>query len=152
MAVAPAPPTLVRGRDRLTDSQGSIVPLPLQRSVKVTFPSCRKALGVAPTACRAWKAITIPAPESRSTPAASISSAEDVSPVRTWAGVSAKLDDNNRPAIAAACGAAAEVPKNGLNPGVATATPSAAAMSGFCRKRPPVEETLPGVISLLSGL
>ena len=51
-------------------------------------------------------------------------------------------------AIPAACGAAAEVPKNGLNPGVAQLTPSAAAISGLCLDAPPVEETFPGVMAV----
>jgi hypothetical protein len=54
-------------------------------------------------------------------------------------------------AIAAACGAAADVPKNGLKPGVAVITPSAAAISGFWRTSPPVEEKSPGVMGVPSG-
>jgi hypothetical protein len=63
--------------------------------------------------------------------------------------------DFSSAAIAAACGAAADVPKNGFNPefdGNEVVTPSAAAMSGFCRNTPPVEETLPGVIVVPSAL
>jgi len=41
------------------------------------------------------------------------------------------LKDLIMAAIAPACGAAADVPKKGLNPGAAQATPSAAVMSGF---------------------
>src|SRR6266496_1107956 len=81
------------------------------------------------------KAITIPAPESRSTPAASMSRADEVSAVRIWAGVGVGLNERSRAAMAAACGAAADVPKNGLKPGIAAedVTPSAAVMSGFWR-------------------
>ena len=53
-----------------------------------------------------------------------------------------------RAAIAAVCRAAAEVPKNGSNPGVAMETPSAPARSGFGRTVPPVEEKSPGVIGV----
>src|SRR5262244_896503 len=57
--------------------------------------------------------------------------------------------DNTSAAIAAACGAAADVPKNvvGKPPDPVTETPSAAAMSGFSSVCPPVDERLPGVIA-----
>jgi hypothetical protein len=48
-------------------------------------------------------------------------------------------------AIAAACGAAADVPKNGAKPGTPVLTPSAAVTSGFWRTMPPVELKSPGV-------
>src|SRR5215813_639982 len=56
--------------------------------------------------------------------------------------------------MAAACGAAAEVPKNGLGkpPTPVTVTPSAAVMSGFCSRVPPVAEKSPGVIGVLFAL
>src|SRR5947207_11097174 len=60
-------------------------------------------------------------------------------------------------AIAAACGAAAEVPKKcpgtgGMNPTPEVIMPSAAVMSGFCLTSPPLDEKLPGVIGELSAL
>ncbi len=51
----------------------------------------------------------------------------------TSAGFSVGLPDRIRPAIAAAFGAAADVPKNGAKPGTDVVTPSAAVRSGFCR-------------------
>ncbi len=48
----------------------------------------------------------------------------------------------------AACGAAAEVPKNEVKPVTEVATPSAAVMSGLLKICPPVEETFPGVIAV----
>src|SRR5258706_14899516 len=46
-------------------------------------------------------------------------------------------------AIAAACGAAADVPKNGLKSGAEVDTPSAAVMSGLLSTTPPVAVKLP---------
>ena len=46
--------------------------------------------------------------------------------------------------MAAACGAAAEVPKKGLKSLTSVDTPSAAVRSGFWRTTPPVDEKLPG--------
>jgi hypothetical protein len=54
--------------------------------------------------------MTMPAPVSRSTPGASISIAELIKAVRTCAGVKLGKADLSSPAMAAACGAAAEVP------------------------------------------
>src|SRR5512135_1814795 len=71
---------------------------------------------------------------------------------RVWAMVSVGLAERNNAAIAAACGAAAEVPKKVLKPGAAQLTPSAAVRSGFCASAPPVDEKFPGVIGVLSGL
>jgi hypothetical protein len=68
------------------------------------------------------------------------------------AGARLGLRDSIKAAIAAACGAAAEVPKKGLKPAVAVETPSAAVRSGFSRSWPPVERKLPGVMALPSGL
>jgi hypothetical protein len=53
--------------------------------------------------------------------------------------------------MAAACPAAAEVPQKGFNPGVDTATQSAAATSGFWRTLPPVKRKFPGVIGVPSA-
>ena len=90
----------------------------------------------------------MPTPESRSTPAPMMSRAVLVKTFRTWSTVKAGLKDLSSAAMPAACGAAAEVPKNGAKPGTEVVTPSAAAMSGFCNTLPPVEETLPGVIAV----
>ena len=77
----------------------------------------------------------MPAPESRSTPGASMSIALPISAARVCSGVKDGLADLINPAIAAACGAAAEVPKNGFGnpPAPVMETPSAAVMSGFWR-------------------
>ena len=53
--------------------------------------------------------------------------------------------------MAAAWGADAEVPKNVRKPGVAVATPSAAATSGLERNSPPLAETSPGVTGVPSA-
>src|ERR1035437_10264282 len=55
--------------------------------------------------------------------------------------------------MAAAWGAAAEVPKKGRKPGVFVETPSAAAKSGFCKVWPPAvpKRKLPEVIGVPSG-
>src|SRR5437879_2439615 len=74
-----------------------------------------------------------------------------VSTLRTSPGVSVGLYDLTRAAIAAACGAAAEVPKNGENPGTAVETPSDAVMTGYCRTAPPVEVKFVGVIAVPSA-
>jgi hypothetical protein len=91
----------------------------------------RKARGAAPMASSAAGAMTMPAPLSRSTPAASMSMAEARRPLRSWAGVNVGTADFINAAIAAACGAAAEVPTNGAKPGTDVLTPSAAVRSGF---------------------
>src|SRR5258708_491464 len=72
---------------------------------------------------------------------------------RISAAVKDGFADFTSAAIAAACGAAAEVPKNGLGnpPTPVTLTPSAAVMSGFCSTWPPVEDTFPGVIGVPSA-
>ena len=77
-----------------------------------------------------------------------MSMAVDVNAVRSCAVVSPGLAAFSKAAMAAACGAAADVPQNGLNPGVEVITQSAAAMSGFCRTVPPVDEKSPGVIAV----
>src|SRR5215475_14720202 len=95
----------------------------------------------------------MPAPESRSTPGASMSIALTVNAMRICAGVKDGFADLSKPAIAAACGAAAEVPKNGLGnpPTPVMETPSAAVISGFWRRRPPVARKSPGVIGVPSA-
>src|SRR5207248_1578564 len=91
----------------------------------------------------------MPAPESRSVPGTSISIAVLVRATLICDCVKAGFADFSRAAMAAACGAAAEVPENrvGKPPAPDTATPSAAVMSGFCKTVPPVDERLPGVIA-----
>ena len=98
--------------------------------------------------------MTMPAPESRSTPVASISSADPVMAVRsascvTLAGPPAA--SSTKAAIAAACGAAAEVPWKSEKPGVEVETPSAAVRSGLFSTFPPVDEKFPGVIGVPSA-
>ena len=93
----------------------------------------RSASAIA-TADTASGAITMPAPESRSVPVASISSAAPVMAVRRASRVillGPPADSSIKAAIAAACGAAAEVPQNVPKPGVAVDTQLAAARSGF---------------------
>src|SRR5262245_12703941 len=92
-------------------------------------------------------AITIPAPESRSIPAAWISMEPLTSRERIWLELSEEFADFTRAAIAAACGAAADVPKKkvGNPPAPVTETPSAAVRSGLFRSCPPEEVKLPGV-------
>src|SRR5436190_8210301 len=77
-----------------------------------------------------------------------MSIAVEVMAADTWAAVMARFLDFTRPAIAAACGAAAEVPKNEVNPGTLVLTPSAAVISGLASTKPPLEPTLPGVIAV----
>ncbi len=63
-----------------------------------------------------------------------MSKAVEISRLRICAEVKEGLNDFNSAATAAAWGAAADVPKNGLRPepgGKVVLTPSAAAMSGF---------------------
>lgn len=81
--------------------------------------------------CTALNASIMPAPLSRSSPAASISIALPIRNDRSCACEKAGFTDLISAAIAPACGAAAEVPKNGLKPGAAVLTPSAAVISGF---------------------
>src|SRR5258708_6536178 len=88
--------------------------------------------------------MTMPKPLSRSQPGARTSIAEPVREPRTWAGDRAGRAERSRPAIAAACGADAEVPKKGRKLLTSVETPSAAVRSGFWRTTPPVEEKLPG--------
>src|ERR1700730_4499770 len=96
----------------------------------------------------------MPAPESPSLPFVAMSMAVLVSTVFICAGVNAGLAALINAAIAAACGAAADVPKKGLGnaPAPETETPSAAVTSGFCKTAPPVDEKSPGVIGVLLPL
>src|SRR6185369_13515798 len=98
--------------------------------------------------------MTMPKPASLSVPAVSISTAVVVSAVLICACVNVGFADLSKAAIAAACGAAAEVPKKGLLklPTPVTATPSAAVINGCCMVVPPVEEKLPGVMAVPSPL
>src|SRR5436309_873697 len=98
-------------------------------------------------------ATMIPAPESRSGPAVMMSMALLVRTDRIWVGVRLGLADSSSPAIAAACGAAADVPKKGEPnpPTPVTLTPSAAVISGFCRSTPPVAVRLFGVYGVPSA-
>ena len=105
--------------------------------------------------CTAPRAITIPKPESRSTPGAMMSRAEALRAVWICEAFSDGRADFTSAAIAAACGAAADVPQNGLlNPGVLEGVQSAAAKSGFCSNVPPLVEKsrFPGVIGVPVGL
>ena len=106
------------------------------------------------TASTAPGAVAMPAPDAASTPGAMMSSALPVSAVRRAAGVRwvgpPAASTINAP-IAPAWGAAAEVPKNREKPGVEVETPSAATRSGFCSKRPPVDEKSPAVIAVPSA-
>ena len=91
----------------------------------------------------------MPAPESRSTPVVSMSrtAVPDVIPVRSCCegdfSSGPPAASSIKAPIAAACGAAAEVPQNVEKPGVAVDTQVAAVRSGFCSNFPPVEEKLP---------
>src|SRR4051812_27135757 len=99
----------------------------------------------------AGTAITMPAPESRSIPAPSISSVVENRSVRSCDCVNPGFFALKSAMIAAACGAAADVPKNcvGNGPAPDTATPSAAVKSGFCSTAPPVDDRSEGVIAEL---
>src|SRR5262245_14563401 len=122
--------------------------------VVVTAPSARTGLGAASINSSAANASKIPNPESRSKPVASISMAVLVSARRILFGVNLGLADLSNAAMAAACGAEAEVPKNDPNPGTLVATPSAAVTSGFLRTSPPLllNNSLPGVMGEPSEL
>src|SRR5262245_11207947 len=107
--------------------------------------------------CAYWtaaNAMTTPRPESRSKPGAIESSAVAAMAFSTCAGVQVGRTDRTSAAMPAACGAAADVPKNGRNPGVFALVPSAAVMSGLARVIPPLvpNRKLPGVIGEPLGL
>ena len=72
----------------------------------------------------------------------------------TCAGVRKVSADMSRAAMAAAVGAAAEVPQKGLNPGTADWPQSAAVKSTLDSVVPPLvpKRTLPGVIAVPFGL
>src|SRR5262245_29978520 len=91
--------------------------------------------------------MTIPRPASRSQPGVLRSIAVDVKAAEICDAVWVRLRDFTSPAIAAACGAAADVPKNGSKgvPVRLVVTPSAAVTSGFCSTTPPLDDTFPGV-------
>src|SRR5207237_9405265 len=83
----------------------------------------------------------MPAPLFMSVPADSISSAVEVKMVLICAVVNDGFADLINAAMAPACGAAAEVPKNGFKPlplGKVVETPSAAVTSGLFRTVPPL--------------
>ena len=75
-------------------------------------------------------------PEASSNPPGPISTAVEVSAACSCAGVSARFLVRRSAATAAACGVAADVPKNGFNAGLelVVLTPSNPARSGFGRK------------------
>ena len=106
------------------------------------------------TAVTAAGAITMPTPESRSTPGASMSSAEPSSAVVTCALVAVGLADLTSAAMAAAVGADAEVPQKVEKPGVVVEPQSDAARSTFASVVPPPvpNRMLPGVITVPFGL
>ena len=97
--------------------------------------------------------MTMPTPESRSKPGASMSSAVVFMAARTCARVSAGLLPLISAAMAAAVGAAAEVPQNGMKPGVEVDPQSAAAMSTLFSVVPPLvpNRKLPGVMAVPLG-
>src|SRR5262249_16591990 len=77
-----------------------------------------------------------PNPAASSKPGGPISTAVDVRTLRTWAGVRFGFLLSSSAATAAECGAAADVPRNGLNSppsGSVVTTPSNPARSGFGR-------------------
>src|SRR2546425_10965178 len=99
----------------------------------------------------------MPAPLFMSVPADSISTAVEVKIVLICATVRDGFADLINAAMAPACGAAAEVPKNGFKPlllGNVVETPSAAVTSGLLRTVPPLvpKRKLPGVIAVPSAL
>src|SRR6476660_9260515 len=111
--VASCNPRLFKLTVRLPLSPGSMKLSPLQQvSLFATVDRSRNALPTtgAPSDCSAGNGITMPAPESRSVPGASISIAVLVKVVLSCACVREGFADFMRAAMAAACGAAAEVP------------------------------------------
>src|SRR2546421_2245608 len=95
----------------------------------------------------------MPAPLLMSTPGDSISTVLVVRMVLICAAVKEGFADLINAAIAPACGAAAEVPKNGFKPlplGKVVETPSAAVTSGLLRTNPPLvpNRKLPAVTAL----
>jgi hypothetical protein len=154
--VAGLTPVLSRGMSNVARSPGSTKPFELPpTSVTVAVPrETFAAPDTAPMDAMAASAMTMPTPESRSVPSPSISIAVLVRAVRICACVSDGFADFSRAAMAAACGAAADVPENVMPkpPAPVTDTRSAAVMSGFWRTVPPVDEKLPSVIAEPSAL
>src|ERR1035437_4764761 len=102
-------------------------------------------------------AMTMPTPESRSMPAASMLSAELSSAVVIWALLKAGFADLINAAMAAAVGAAAEVPQKGFSPpfsGSIVEPQSDAARSTLAKVVPPLvaNRTFPGVMAVPLGL
>ena len=103
-----APPKLISCVTMDAVSPGSRNPSPSPTlSDVVTVPSSRKGMGVAWTKLSVPTASTIPNPESRSGPRASMSSADLVSAALSAGALRLGLTDFNSAAIPAACGAAA---------------------------------------------
>src|SRR4051794_35120179 len=138
-------PALVTGISTRPDSPGSRNGSPSVLLTSFGAPGRGYACALASIAVSALPAPSTPKPVSLSRPGVSRSRAVDVSACRTWDGVIPGLPDITSAAIPAACGADADVPKNGENPSTEVLTPSAAAKSGFCRTTPPVELKFPGV-------
>ncbi len=107
-AVAFAPPLLTSWTRSCAEPPGSNASLPIGVSVWV-FSSRYTAVG-APALRSASGANARPAPLSRSVPEASMSSAPVLSALRICAEVAVGTAALIRPAIAATCGAAADVP------------------------------------------
>src|SRR5262245_66498905 len=120
-----------------------------------TAPRRRLTAARAPARCRAPNAVTMSRPALRSVLAASMSIALPTRADRIWAGVLVGRAPLIRAATAPACGAAAEVPKNGVRPepgGSVVDTPSAALTSGLARVLPPpLAHVRPGRSALLGG-
>ena len=108
-AVAPTGPTLISGSASVLHSFGSRTALPPEK-LTATLSGCTTACGVAPVADTAWKACRMPAPESRSAPATMMSSALVVRKLAICALVANGTACFSKAAMAAACGAAADVP------------------------------------------
>jgi len=98
------------------------------------------------------RASRIPYPERSSHPGERMSREAFSKMPLIFVGVRCGKAERTMAAMPAACGAAAEVPKNGLKPGVAVWIPSDARNSGFRRTRPPVVVKSFGVIGVLSEL
>src|SRR5215813_15646220 len=108
--------------------------------VMVFETKLRKTAGFAPTCCNDSIAETTPWPLCWSLPCASMSRAAANMAARIFAAVAVGTADLRSAATAPACGAAAEVPKNGFRPlpeGRVVLTPSAALRSGLKRVSPP---------------
>ena len=104
-----APPPFESETVRFTLSPGSITALPIV-GVAITVPSVRYGCGTTPRDARAAFASAVPKPVVMSYPGVSISVAVDVSAFLICAGVADGATCFRSAAIAAACGAAADVP------------------------------------------